>query len=73
VDIHTDTPVPAPVVPDTHSGVQRADTPPAVIPKMREWKAPSNSLVDLTEPDIPVYWYNSPLKGFDSRFWVVKQ
>jgi hypothetical protein len=25
---------------------------------MREWKAPSNSLVDFTEPDIPVYWYN---------------
>lgn len=55
---HTDTPVPAPVVPCTNSGVQRADTPPTIIPTIKEWHKPSNSFVNLTEPDLPVYWYN---------------
>ena len=55
---HTDTPVPAPVVHDPHSGVQRVDTPPTIIPTIQEWQAPSNSLVNFTEPDLPVYWYN---------------
>ena len=50
---HTGTPVPAPVVHDTHSGVQRVDTPPTIIPTIQEWTAPSNSLVNFTEPDLP--------------------
>ena len=51
---HTDTPVPVPVVHDTHSGVQRVDRPPTIILTIKEWTAPSNSFVNFTEPDLPV-------------------
>ena len=56
--VHTDTPVPAPVVHSTTPGVQRVDTPPASAPKIREYIKPSNSFVNFEEPDLPVYWYH---------------